>query len=153
MLVHRTGYSPYRLLGSVMLIAMAVFGSPSAAEARRAPSPYAFEDPLTPGTDLPDTDVAKVTETRSDPPTSNVVSTAGPAAPTGGLPAVAPMEVPAGDAVADPKVDAQPVSTGSLANTGMQGLTSRIAFAMMLVAAGLLIAEAGASRHKRAWAR
>ena len=127
-----------RIMGSFMLIASVVLVSPTAADAQRGgPSPYAFEDPVTPGIDVGGTDAG----TTSNP---GVPASSQPDP----VPAVSPTEVPQGGAVADPAVNPRGTEHGDLARTGAQGLTSRIAFAMVLVAIGLLASEASGRRRR-----
>lgn len=148
----RTTRSAWRVVGSFMVIASVVFVSPTAAHARRAPSPYAFEDPVTPGIDVAGTDAGATQNPGVVPPTSSVVNPAGPAGPTASplLPAVAETDAP-GEAVADPVVNPEGTGPGGLAHTGAEGLTSRIGLAMVLVAIGFLAKEA--SGRRRALAR
>lgn len=145
---HLTTRSIWRILGSLMVVTSVAVLSPTTAFANRSgPSPYAFEvDPDTPGTVVAGTDAALTTPNEGViPPTSAVVNPAGPAA-SPLLPSVAETDVP-GEAVADPRVDPQGIGPGGLAQTGVQGLTARIALAMMLVAIGFLAKEASPRRQ------
>jgi hypothetical protein len=139
----------WRILGSFLVVASVAVVSPPAALANRGPSPYAFEDPDTPATDVAGTDAGKTQNPSVIPPTSNIVDRADPTV-SPPLPAVAETDVP-GEAVADPRVDPRGMEHGGLAHTGAAGLMSRIAFAMALVAIGFLAKEA--SRRRRAFAR
>jgi hypothetical protein len=142
---HLTTRSIWRILGSLMVVTSVAVLSPTAAFANRSSSPYAFEEePDTPGTDVAGTDTGRTTPNL--PQTSAVVNPAGPAGPVANLPTVAETDVP-GEAVADPRVNPRGIEHGGLAHTGAEGLTLRIAFAMVLVAIGLLAKEA--SRRRR----
>lgn len=142
---HTTSRSIWRLLAFFMVMASGVLVAPTTAYANRTSSPYAFEEPSSPGTDV-DGNNSGATANPGVIPSTNVVDPVGTTLnPL--LPSVAETDLPSGGAVSDPAVDPQTAQPGGLARTGVEGLTYRIALAMMLVAVGFLAKEASGRRR------
>jgi hypothetical protein len=122
-----------RIFGSLAICASLAVLAPTAANAQRQPtSPYAYGDDPTDPFDPPFTDIGS---SAADIPT-------GPGVETAGDPSPAPRGVNNPDVLPDdlnpsgPGATEQQVQPGGLPRTGLE-LMQRVAFALLLVAAGM----------------